>query len=292
MRGNAVSFSFSGARITAVACVLTSFAWNFLEVKKAIWPGAAPSSEPTWRIWICGSPATRPPRREVICPSVNGPGMPLFGGRLTFQRLDHLFGDIDARADIGRHLLEDDVELFLLGDLADHAVRRLHHLGQLLVAALVQVFAELALLALELPVHLAELALLVAALGLGHGHGVLVEVLLHALELRGDAGQLAIALLEFRLDLLLRRHRRGGVAQDALGVHEAELAHGYRLRGRGRGQDHKSCRQSYAFDHQKPVPNVNCNCCTRSWLWGLSGLPSDSRSGPIGEDQNSARPVE
>src|SRR5687768_17349009 len=158
MRGSCVSFSFPGARITAAARVPASLLVFLLLERKVIWPAAAPSREPTWRIRVCASPATRPPRREAISPRVNGPGMPSFRRRLAFQRLDHLVGDVDARADIGRHLLEDDVELLLLGDQADHAVRLLDHPRQLLVAALVQVLAELALLALELAVHLAELA--------------------------------------------------------------------------------------------------------------------------------------
>src|SRR2546425_3478548 len=45
-----------------------------------------------------------------------------FRGRLAFQRLDHLVGDVDARAREDG-VLEDDVVLFLLGDLADDAVR-------------------------------------------------------------------------------------------------------------------------------------------------------------------------
>src|SRR5688500_4817299 len=157
-------------------------------------------------------------------------------GWLAVQRLDHPVGDVDARADVGRHLLEDDVELLLLGDLADDAVRLLHDLRELLVAALVQILAELALLALELAVQVAELPLLGAPLRLAQRHGVLLEVLLHALELLGDAGQLAVALLELALDLLLRPYRGRRVAQDALGMHEAELADRL-LRGGGAGDE-------------------------------------------------------
>src|SRR5512145_1858034 len=202
MRGSRVRPSFSGATMTAAACVCVSRSTNFLELRNAICPAPACSSEPTWRIRVCGSPATRPPRREAICPSVNGPGMRSFGGRLAFQRLDHLVGDVDARADVGRHLLEDDVELLLLRDHADHPVCLLHDLRELLVAPLIQVLTELALLSLELPVEVAELALLRAALAFGHGHRVLVQIGLHALQLVGDAGELAIALLELGLDLL------------------------------------------------------------------------------------------
>src|SRR5262245_42526917 len=160
MRGSAVSFSFSAERITAAARVASSLAWYFRELKKAISPGAACSSEPTCRIRVCGSPIRRPPRREAICPSVNGSGMRSLRGRLAFQRLDHLVGDVDARVHVRRHLLEDHVEFLLLGDLADHAVRLLQHLRQLLVAPLVEILAEFTLLALELAIQLAELALL------------------------------------------------------------------------------------------------------------------------------------
>src|SRR5512145_2288459 len=241
MRGSRVRPSFSGATMTAAACVCVSRSTNFLELRNAICPAPACSSEPTWRIRVCGSPATRPPRREAICPSVNGPGMRSFGGRLAFQRLDHLVGDVDARADVGRHLLEDDVEFLLLRDLPDYPVRLLDDLRELLVSALVQVLAELALLSLEVAVELAELALLGAALALGHGHGFLVQLRLHALQVGGDPGELAVALLELGLDLLLRPHRGGRVAQDALGMHEAELAaRGRRSASRLRG---RRCRQ-------------------------------------------------
>src|SRR5204863_7632038 len=98
------------------------------------------------------------------------------------EGLDHLVGDVDARAVID-DILEDDVELFLLGDLAYHAVCVLDHLGELLVAALVQVLAELALFPLELAVQVAELALPGAPLRLAHRDAVLLEVFLHALQL-------------------------------------------------------------------------------------------------------------
>src|SRR5581483_4371771 len=201
--------------------------------KKVISSGRAFSSEPTWRTRTPASPATRPPRREAISPSVSGAAMgssaaSLRGGLVAVERLDHLVGDVDARA--REHgVLEDDVVLLLLRDLPDHAVRLLDDLRQLLVAALVEVLAELALLALEVAVQVAELALLVAPLALAHRHRVLVELVLHALELVRQARELLVALLELRLDLLLRALRRGGVAQDAFGVDEAELARDGRL---------------------------------------------------------------
>src|SRR5687768_10728549 len=177
MRGRSVSASASAPTMSAAARVPASLSLCRRCERKLISPGAAASSEPTWLIRVCASPATRPPRREAISPSVNGPGMSSLRRRLAFQRLDHLVCDVDARA--REHgVLEDDVELLLLGDLPDDAVAELHDLRQLLVAPLVEVLAELALLALELAVQVGELALAVAALGFAHRHGVLLQVLL------------------------------------------------------------------------------------------------------------------
>jgi len=74
-------------------------------------------------------------------------------------------------------------------------------LRQLLVAALVQVFAEFPLLALKVPVQFAEIALFVAPLILGHGDGILLQIVLQALELVRHARQLLIAFREFGIDL-------------------------------------------------------------------------------------------
>src|SRR5687768_10227684 len=217
MRGSVVSASNSPERITADARVAARRALNRALERKLISPACACSSEPTCRTRVAGSPATRPPRRWAISPSVNAPCMTLFRGRLAVQRLDHLVGDVDARA--REHgILEDDVELLLLGNLADDAVGELHHLRKLLVPALVEVLAEFALLPLELAVRVGELALAVAPLRFAHGHRVLVEVVLHALEIRRQLGELLVALLELGLDLLLRPLRRRRVAQDALGI--------------------------------------------------------------------------
>src|SRR5882672_6144146 len=165
MRGSAVRLSLSAATITAAARVAVNFAFNFWSAKKVICSGVACSREPTWLTSVPASPATRPPRRVAICPSVSGPGIGLFRRRLAFERLDHPVGDVDARTAVDV-VLQDQVELLLLGDLVDHPVRLLHHLRQLLVAALVEVLAELALLALELAIELTELALAVAPLAL------------------------------------------------------------------------------------------------------------------------------
>src|SRR5512145_350186 len=130
MRGNAVVPSASCARITAEARVARSFPRCFGLERKVIAPAGAVSSDPTCRMRVSASPATRPPRRETISPSVSPPGIGSLRRRLArLERLDHLVGDVDARAREHR-VLEDDVELFLLRDLADDAVRELHHLGE------------------------------------------------------------------------------------------------------------------------------------------------------------------
>src|SRR5436305_13298335 len=131
MRGREVSPSDSAATMTAPACVASSFARCRLPLKNLICRASADSSEATWWISASGAPATRPPRRATICASVIGPAMAptvgSLGRRLAVQRLDHLVGEVDARAGVDG-VLEDDVVLFLLGDLANHAVRLLDNL--------------------------------------------------------------------------------------------------------------------------------------------------------------------
>src|SRR5438045_3924146 len=134
MRGRSVRPSPSAVTITAPARVAARFAFSFGSAKKVICSGVACSSEPTWLTSVPSSPATRPPRRVAICPSVSGPGIGLFRRRLAFERLDHLVGDVDARAAVDG-VLQDQVELLLLGNLVDHPIRLLDHLRQLLVAA-------------------------------------------------------------------------------------------------------------------------------------------------------------
>ena len=73
-------------------------------------------------------------------------------------------------------LLQDQVVLLGLEDLLDHPVGALDHARQLFVLALVQVFLELAALALQVAVLLDQLALAARALGLGQRRRVLVEL--------------------------------------------------------------------------------------------------------------------
>src|SRR5215212_6078232 len=89
-------------------------------------------------------PTASPPRRATISRRVSAGG----GTRASTIREgpDDLLGDVDAAA--REHgLLDDEVELLLLRDLVDHAGGALLHAGELLVAAQVQVLADLALAA-------------------------------------------------------------------------------------------------------------------------------------------------
>src|SRR5882672_1968858 len=92
--------------------------------------------------------ARRPPLRSATAAasstSVNcgrPAAMRLFA---VVQRAQHLFGDIDLCAEVNG-ILDDEVVFFLLGKLAHDFLRPLQQGLQLLVAALIQVFTELAL---------------------------------------------------------------------------------------------------------------------------------------------------
>src|SRR3970282_1611302 len=159
------------------------------------------SRDATCSMRMPASPTTRPPSRDAISPREIGPAMSA-RGRLALESLDHTVGDVDARIRVDG-VLEDDVVLLLLGDLADDAFRLLDHLRQLLVAALVEVLAELALAALEIAVQSVELPLLRPALALRQGHALALELVLHAFELLRGLRQLLVALGKLRLDLLL-----------------------------------------------------------------------------------------
>src|SRR3970282_646967 len=159
------------------------------------------SRDATCSMSMPASPTTRPPSRDAISPREIGPAMSA-RGRLAVQRLDYPVGDVDARIRVDG-VLEDDVVLLLLGDLADDAIRLLDHLRQLLVAALVAVVAELALAALEIPVQVVDLPFLRPALALRQGDALALELVLHAFELLRGFRQLLVALGKLRLDLLL-----------------------------------------------------------------------------------------
>src|SRR5215468_409852 len=213
MRGIAVASRSLGDTTTAAARVSPSSLRYLGCARNAMSAGPLERKVPTRCTTTSGSPINSPPSRATISASRNGPcGIDLLlGGRAVVERADHLVGDVDARARKDR-FLEDDVELLGLGDLAHRAIRALEDPGKLLVAALVEVLAEFALLALELAIRLAEFALAPAALRLRHRHDVLLERLLHALEAVRHLRHLLLSLGELAFQLLLCALRRRGVA--------------------------------------------------------------------------------
>src|SRR3990172_5893775 len=184
MRGNTVTSRSACGSITAAARVARSCGRYLRCARNAMSPGPADSRVATCLIVTSGLPTTSPPRRSTISASMNARGavIPLFRRLVFVQRLDDLLGDVDARARPDR-FLEDDVVLIGLGDLLHRPVGALDDPGQFLVAALIEVLARLALLALKLAVEIRELALALGALGLRQGHRVLLERFLLAFQL-------------------------------------------------------------------------------------------------------------
>src|SRR5690606_18163973 len=133
--------------------------------------GPADSSEASRWTSLPGSPrlivaSARTATSSRLSPSLRlsiraGPASPqsrCSGLAAGAERAQHLFSDVDPRAGEDG-LLQDDVVLLLLGDLLDHAIRAIDHHREFLVAALVEVFAKLALLALEVFLEIGILAL-------------------------------------------------------------------------------------------------------------------------------------
>src|SRR3954470_8443886 len=113
-----------------------------------------------------GSPWSSPPSAAMSSPSCSATGKARASARGGVQRLDHLVGDVVLRVDVDG-FLQDQVVLFLLRHLLDHAVGAVEDLLQFLVLARVQVFLEFAALALEVTVEVDELALALPALAFG-----------------------------------------------------------------------------------------------------------------------------
>src|SRR5690606_16875901 len=151
-------------------------------------PSAGPSMRPSTSRASSASP-TGSARGRIAC--LPGPLL----AALARQRPQHLVGDVDARAH-GDGLLEDEVVAFLLGDVLDRPVRLLDHLGELLVAPLVEVLAELALLALEILLEVGILALQAHAVGLAQHGGIAVDPLGHGLQPGRYVLQLLVASAE------------------------------------------------------------------------------------------------
>src|SRR5690606_37865963 len=147
-------------------------------------PCAGPSTRPSTCLASSASP-TGSGRGRIACPVV-------LPAALAPERAQHLLCDIDARAH-GDRLLQDEVVALLLGDVLDRPVRLLDHLGELLVAPLVEVLAELALLALEVLLEIGILAQQPHAIRLAQ-HGVVpLDPLPHGLVLGRDVQQLLLS---------------------------------------------------------------------------------------------------
>ena len=102
-----------------------------------------------------------------------------------------------------RHDLLHKATSFLLGDVLDRCVGLLDNRRELFVAAAIEVFLELAALALEIGIHVCQFALTLVSIRFGQHGCILLELLGSVAQIRTQALQLVIALLEFGLDLRL-----------------------------------------------------------------------------------------
>src|SRR5688572_13659085 len=257
MRGMEAASRSAGPRITAPARVVASRPRYFGLARKAIWSGPAESSVATPERRVPASPTASPPSRATISRRVSARAATASPVR---ERLDDFLGDVDARA--GEHgLLDDEVELLLLGDLVDDPRGALLDPRELLVPAQVQVLADLALQALEVAADVGELALLLAARRLRHRDVLLLQLGLQVAALLLDAAELGVARRELALEHLLRALGGRGLAEHALGVHEADLH--LRVGGRCASQQERRQEESLHGSHpltllaQKILPNWN-----------------------------------
>src|SRR5688572_588920 len=195
--------------MTAATRVVRSCPRYFGLARNAIASGPPSSSVPTRRTIVAPSASSRAPVRSASTasgkPEAGSAGSIVIPGRsrrneccglLVGQRLDHLFGDVDALAREHDRVLQDEIELLGLGDLLDDLVRALLDARELLVLAQVQVLAKLALHALQIARKIREVALLAAALGLGHRRAILVERCLQVSNLPRELSELRVALRE------------------------------------------------------------------------------------------------
>src|SRR6185312_3178500 len=213
--------------------------------------GPAESSVATPVKGASSRPTASPPSRATISRRVSWTGgqgtsrvelwsVPM--ASLVRERLDDLLGDVDARAGEDR-LLDDEVELLLLGDLVDHPGGALLDRGELLVAAQVEVLADLALHALEVAADVGELPLLLAPLRLGEGDVLALQLRLQVAPLLLDLGEVLVARGELALELLLGALGGCGLAEHPLGVHEADLELRRPCLHRDAGQCQQDCNE-------------------------------------------------
>src|SRR6185437_6183712 len=116
---------------------------------------------------------------------------------------------------------------------------------ELLVAAQVQVLAEFALHPCQVARLVREVAILVAPIGVAHRRAVAVERRLQVAYLLRELLDLGVAGREFLLDLRLRALGRRRLAEQPLGVDEADLVIGGEARA---GDDGERERREDADD--------------------------------------------
>src|SRR6266850_2209452 len=120
------------------------------------------------------------------------------------ERPDDLVGDVDARARPHDLLvLKHDVDFFGLGDLPHGPVGTFEDSFEFLLAPLAEILVEFPLSALKVPVHITEFAFALLPLRVRHRQGVLLQVLLHLLQLLRHPREVLPALGEFLLQFLL-----------------------------------------------------------------------------------------
>src|SRR5512139_3130634 len=251
MRGRSVASRASMGRMTAPARVLASCDRYLLCETKPICSDVARSSGATWLTACAPSPTSSPPKRATSAARVTVIGWIRFRlpDLLAVQGLHHPVGDVVFGVDVNR-LLDDDVEFLGARDVLNRLARALLDMSQFLVAAQVEVLAELASLALQIAIEVAQIPLLRLSLAVRHGHAVLVELRLEVARLLGELLQRLFAGGELAFQLLLRGHRQRRLAQQALGVDEADLGVGQGGRGGERRRQNQGDCKLLDFHHE------------------------------------------
>src|SRR6267378_5647737 len=168
--------------------------------------------------------------REMDC--VTGGSANSLARATILKRLDDPVGNVDAG--VRPHdlfVLKHDVQLFGLGDLLHRPVGAFDHAFELLLAPVTQILVEFPLSSLKVPVEVAELALSLLALRLRHRHGVLLQALLHLLQLLRQPRELLTARGELLFQFLLGALRGRRFLQDPLQTDEADARLGERRTG-------------------------------------------------------------
>lgn len=162
---------------------------------------------------------------------------------LVSQRLDYLFGDVDAgTAENEIAQRQDQVVLLRLRDYLNSFTGSQLKRGDFVVLAQTQVFAHLPLSALILAVEGGKVALLVAPIRFLHGLPLFFQKILKLLRLQGHPLDFLIARQEFFFYFFQGSYRGRRFSQNSLGVDNADF---YIIRKRGSPagcEDYVDCR--------------------------------------------------